>query len=372
MNFCTLRPPNYRFLSDNIIGGVVQRRRTSRDVINEEYRNRQSYEDCYRPRAAVRTHVPRAVNRSSSTSGRSVIPERDAEAVLGLLSLGGTKRKRAESPDISSRKLRCARTEASTPQPETDTESLNSEKQEATVAKWYEEQHVRRERQIDYMQDDRISHLKKQTLKLREEIEKVEYRRREISTALPARQNGWTVAVEYFKLFRHGLQARGRSSMIRHTDEQLDFLRQTMSSTVVLNTGQGHDAMLRSWRCISLWFQDVEVNLEGLDRSAAGSVEAITTTSVTITERTPRNVFPHLISKSGSTSELAQQLLGRRIVMRGLTRFEWDSAAGCFTSVMAHSDLLTPVLHLLGNVEDVARVFERSSITPDFQWRSMV
>ncbi|EEY65248.1 uncharacterized protein PITG_16879 [Phytophthora infestans T30-4] len=130
--------------------------------------------------------------------------------------------------------------------------------------------------------------------------------------------------------------------------------------------------MLRNWKCMSLWFQDVEVTLEGLDRSAAGSLEAITKTSVTITERTLRNAFPRLVSKDGAHFELAQQLLGRRIVMRGLTHFEWDSGRRCFTSVMTHSDLLAPMLHLLGNVEDVAQVFERSTITPDFQWRSMV
>ncbi|ETI39272.1 hypothetical protein F443_15135 [Phytophthora nicotianae P1569] len=370
MDFYTLRPPNYRFLSDSIIGGVVQRRRSSRDVVSEEYRAPQSYRDYYRPRQpsypATRPYESRPVNRTSCGSERSVIPQRDAEAVLGLLSLtSGTKRQRVESPDYSSRKLHCARTEASTPQPETDTESLNSEKQEAAAAK------CREEKRLDYMHDDRISHLKKQTLKLREEIDKVEYRRREIS-ALPARHNGWDVAVEYFKLFRYGLQSRGRSTIIKHSDEQLAFLRKTMSPNVVLNTGQGHDAMLRSWKCISLWFKDVEVKVEGLDRSAAGSLEAITETSVTVTERTLRNVFPHLISRNGTNCELAEQLLGRRIVMRGLTRFEWDSASRCFTSVIAHSDLLTPMLHLLGNVEDVAQVFQRSSVTPDFQWRSMV
>lgn len=376
MNFSTLRPPSYRFLSDSIIGNVEQRRRPSRDLLpTDDYRNAQAYADYYQPRqsswSCERARVPRAVDRTSSTSAPAVIPERDAVAVLGLLSLtSGTKRKRVESPVVSSRKLQCAPAEPSTPQPETDTESLNSEKLEST-AKWHEEQQVRREKQVDFMQDDRISHLQKQTLKLREEIETVEYRRREIA-ALPARQNGWDVAVEYFKLFRHGLQSRGRSSVIKHSDEQLDFLRRTMSIDVLLNTGQGHNAMLRNWKCMSLWFQDVEVTLEGLDRSAAGSLEAITKTSVTITERTLRNAFPRLVSKDGAHFELAQQLLGRRIVMRGLTHFEWDSGRRCFTSVMTHSDLLAPMLHLLGNVEDVAQVFERSTITPDFQWRSMV
>ncbi|KAG7377000.1 hypothetical protein PHYPSEUDO_012337 [Phytophthora pseudosyringae] len=377
MNFCTLRPPNVRFLSDDVIGGVVQRRRPSRDFLAEDcsISSAQTYEQRRQslppPRAYERPRARGEVNKPQCTR---VIPERDAVAVVGLLSLmtATPKRKRVESPTFSSRKSRVVAAEASTPQPETDTESLNSEKRESSAVPKWQDERQQTSPQTHHLQDDRISHLKKQTQKLREEIETFERQHRCIATALPAQRNGWDFALEYFKVFRCGLQSRGRSSLIKHTAAQLGFLRRTMSSDVVLNTGQGPDALLRSWKCISLWFQDVEVEQEGLDRGAAGSLVAVTRTSVTISDRTLRNVFPHLRGKNGTNSELAQQLLGQRIIMRGLTRFEWDSAVGCFTSVMTHSDLLTPLLRLLGNVEDVSRVFERSAVSPDFQWRLMV
>lgn len=53
--------------------------------------------------------------------------------------------------------------------------------------------------------------------------------------------------------------------------------------------------------------------------------------------------------------------------MHGSTRFEWDGVYGDVTHVVAQSDMLTPLLHLLGNLEDVSRVFEGALISPDFQ-----
>ncbi|GMF16180.1 unnamed protein product [Phytophthora lilii] len=294
MNSFTLRPPNDRFLSDNIIGGVLQRRMSASHVLVDDSGEKQYQSWCQahrQPRTFVRTY---AYNEPRTSSTNTIIPERDAIAVLGLLSLVGGKRKRESPASFSTSKSQYVASkggrqhypEASVPQPETDTE--------------------------------------------------------------------------------------GRSSTLNQTSTHLDFLRANMTADVVFNTTQGSEAMLRSWKCISLWFQAVELELEGMDRGAAGSLVAVTRTSVTFTERTLRNVFPHLRSSSSEAcTKLGNKLLGQRIVMRGLTRFEWDRTGRRFTSVTAHSDLLTPMLHLLGNVGDVSLAFERSIISPDFQWRSM-
>ncbi|OWZ21939.1 hypothetical protein PHMEG_0003428 [Phytophthora megakarya] len=370
MDFCTLRPPNLRFLSDEIVGGVLQRSKANKFSYAPDNRFIQPSQTWCEPRNQYRppTHnQPRArpVEHPQASNSKEVIPQRDAVAVLGLLSLTTQpKRKREETPSYTSHKVQCVAPEAPVPVPvnnqaETDTESLNSDKHEP-----------QRPTQHRKMEDQRMINLEKQTRQLREEIEKFEERRRSASKAVPRHQNGWDVALEYFKLFRLGLQTpgRGRPAIHKRSESQLDFLRANMTADVVFSTGQGPDAMLRSWKCISMWFKDVEMELDVLDRGAAGSLAAMTKTSVTVTERTLRNVFPHLCSGS---NELAKKLLGQRIVMRGLTRFEWDSSIGRFTSVVAYSDLLTPLLELLDSVEDVSRVFERSVISPDFQWRSM-
>ncbi|ETP37234.1 hypothetical protein F442_14949 [Phytophthora nicotianae P10297] len=55
--------------------------------------------------------------------------------------------------------------------------------------------------------------------------------------------------------------------------------------------------------------------------------------------------------------------------MLGSIRFEWDAINGQVTSVSTESDMLTPMLHLLGNLEDVSRVFADALLSLDFQWR---
>ncbi|OWZ21940.1 hypothetical protein PHMEG_0003429 [Phytophthora megakarya] len=198
---------------------------------------------------------------------------------------------------------------------------------------------------------------------LREEIRRLEHCKRSISAVYPAQENVWNVALEYFRVFHNGLQSRTH----RH---QFEFLRAAITPETTFNTGRGLEAMIKSWKCISLWFHDVELEFGELEKGAVGSLIATTTTSITITERTLRNVFPHLCNKNEKYDGLADKLLGQRIVMRGFTRFEWDSAQRCATNVIAQSDLLTPMLHLVGSVEAVSRVFEKSIISAVFQWRS--
>lgn len=127
--------------------------------------------------------------------------------------------------------------------------------------------------------------------------------------------------------------------------------------------------LLQSWSCLTLWFQDVEVDLEDMNKGAAGSLNAKMKTSLTITERTFCNVFPHLCGSgtNAKMSPLAQKLLNQRITTSGSTCFEWDTAYGRVTSLTAHSDMLTPMMALLGGLEDVSRVFEKALISPAFQ-----
>ncbi|KAG6962860.1 hypothetical protein JG687_00006894 [Phytophthora cactorum] len=109
------------------------------------------------------------------------------------------------------------------------------------------------------------------------------------------------------------------------------------------------------------WFGDVEVTVENLSKSARNSMIVTTRTSVTITERTLSNVFPHLPNPNigDSKATLASKLLGQRIIMRGSTCFEWDAATKRVTSVVVQSDMLTPILRLLGSLEAVSQVFDK-------------
>ncbi|KAG7388575.1 hypothetical protein PHYPSEUDO_012212 [Phytophthora pseudosyringae] len=85
---------------------------------------------------------------------------------------------------------------------------------------------------------------------------------------------------------------------------------------LVFNAERGVDALLKHWLCVSLRFEHVEVELDGMKKGPASSLFAIT------------------------------------------------------SSVISTTDTLTPMLQLCGSVEDVSRVFESALISPNFQWRA--
>ncbi|GMF27632.1 unnamed protein product [Phytophthora lilii] len=253
------------------------------------------------------------------------------------------------------------------------------EKQRAEMMEWVNAQRdhqreIRRLRQIRYRKkkEDYATSLEEENRQLQQEIQKLEQRRRSVAEAVPTEKTLWDVAVEYFRLFRFGLREPALPQQSSKTQEmpacaQLDFLRATMAPDVMFNAGRGVESIMRNWKYFTLWFQDVEIELEGLKRGGEDSLIASMTTSFTITERSLLTVFPHLCSKDAvRTAEgfsLADKLLGQRIVMRGLTRFDWDGGYG---RVISESDMLTPMLRILGSLEDVSRVFEKSliSLTP--------
>ncbi|CAI5746278.1 unnamed protein product [Peronospora destructor] len=144
---------------------------------------------------------------------------------------------------------------------------------------------------------------------------------------------------------------------------RLNFWQATMAPDVVFNAEHGVESIMTSWEYFTLWFQDVEIELNGLVKSGMSSFIASTTTSVTITKRSLDQIFPSLIKcRDSEGSPLGPKLLGQRIVMRGSTRFDWDNSYGRVVSIISESDMLTPMLNILGCLEDVSQVFERSLI----------
>ncbi|OWY99303.1 hypothetical protein PHMEG_00029714 [Phytophthora megakarya] len=255
--------------------------------------------------------------------------------------------------------------------------SLYSNAQQAEILTKKETERIRRrdnQRRYRKRQNDLILQLEKRTQHLRIEIEKLKRERGFVSTAVPVHSNLWSLVARYFRLFRHGLQ--NEASSTKHCI-QLNFVLTTMKQDLQFNTAYGTDALMRHWMCISLRFKDFKVKLLELKKEVGGSMVATTMTSITITERTLRSVFPHLCRNGGELIEedtrplfeLGNQLLGSQITMNGSTRFFWDKKSTQVTSITSMSDMLTPMLKLLGSLEDVSRVFEKATISPDFQWK---
>jgi hypothetical protein len=264
-------------------------------------------------------------------------------------------------------------------------------KQDATIArhstvlaerdrtKKERQQELRRNRQKRYRKKwhSYTLGLEEETQRLKSEVGLLEKRCRAMSAAVPTGASVWGVAADYFRHFRHGVQATSTLSEVATAANpcaQQDFLQSVMAPVEECKAGHGVEAVMTSWRCCTLWFGYMETELQKLQRGPRDSLVAVMTTSFTITERTLRNAFPHLSrsdkSCTGEENSLTKKLLGQRIIMQGSTHFEWDDAYGRVTSLRSQSDLLTPLLQLLGNLEDVSKVFEKAAISPDFQCRS--
>ncbi|KAL3657730.1 hypothetical protein V7S43_017303 [Phytophthora oleae] len=202
-----------------------------------------------------------------------------------------------------------------------------------------------------------------------EEIQRLEKQRQVVSFGIPTEETVWNIAAEYFRLFRHGYVApMALDEGTRRSHVQLEFLQATMSIDVMDDGVCGVDAHLENWRLFSLYHGDVQLQLERLEKGPANSILATTKTGITITENTLRNLYLHLLvseSDDGKWSPLAYRLLNQRIEMEGSIRFVWDPFCGRVTSLQITTDLLPPILRLVGSVNGVARVFDGASITLD-------
>ncbi|OWZ05958.1 BZIP transcription factor [Phytophthora megakarya] len=187
---------------------------------------------------------------------------------------------------------------------------------------------------------------------MQEEIQDLETTRQNILRRAPTNENVWVVATEYFRLFRHGYMAPvlvgSESSSLfprpkHESHTQLDFLKATMAHDVTDGVVCGPEALLENWKLVSQYGGDVNFQLKRLEQVATDSLLATTRTSVTVTANT--------------------KLLNKRLVLRGSVRFDWDQSMGRVTRHESTVDLLTPLLELLGNLKDVAVVFDKALMT---------
>lgn len=191
---------------------------------------------------------------------------------------------------------------------------------------------------------------------------------------MPTKQTVWTVVSEYFRLFTY----ISRSVPEARRSLMLKFLQETMAPDVVNGSMCGSKVLVENWEAYLLHFDFIDIQLEHLSKVAADSLVAVTRTSITVSKDTLRLVFPHLNSDGkgganrGEWSPLATKLLDQKLVMCGSVRFDWNSDYGRVVRLHAQSDMLTPLICLLGSLEDVARVFDKAHITPDFRLDSRI
>ncbi|OWZ16190.1 hypothetical protein PHMEG_00010064 [Phytophthora megakarya] len=170
-----------------------------------------------------------------------------------------------------------------------------------------------------------------------------------------AKENAWAVAAQYFQVVQQNLLSpSGNFSAALH------FLREILSSHVDTNV------LALSWRIFGFLFPGSEVRLQRLDQISSNILVATTSTKITITGNTLQTTFSHLTTHQNSIClPLAYKLLGQSFVLRGSVRFVWDNEICQFVDLHSQADMIPSFLQMLGNIEDVAKVFSKALVTPD-------
>eukprot|EP00644_Phytophthora_capsici_P002019 jgi/Phyca11/575537/estExt2_Genewise1.C_PHYCAscaffold_740172 len=369
MNSCALNPPNSQAFSDTVIGHVVQRSSRQRD---RDY-NRRSYQPRTRHIQAPYQRVnqgypvdapesPIKVERKPPT-GPAILSS--IAGLIGTTDLpSGRKRVSCLSSDIKTANKLIASIQGAN-------HHITPELQQTIVAEALKKKIRHRERcrinQARYRerQMKAESAIEDAIAQLNSEIKDLETKCSDTSR-IPTTPTRWALASEYFRQFNYYVSSPGALGPTASK-----FLHEIMAPDVVVGSLFGVDAALENWRLFTHYFEDVHTELKDMKMPTSDTLIAGTTTSVTITEKTLRRAFPHLIGGSGNLPPLAAKLLGERLVMKGTVLFGWDSATDKVVKLHSQADMLTPTLSLLRSLEDVSCVFYKARVTPEcsFIWQ---
>ncbi|OWZ03711.1 hypothetical protein PHMEG_00024505 [Phytophthora megakarya] len=203
---------------------------------------------------------------------------------------------------------------------------------------------------------------------LREEIHQLNMRKQVASLYLSMDSTALGIVVEYFRLFRFGVQQDVPTSkdMLGKAEAmvQRSFLKTAMAADVTDGTMVGASALLASWKFMSQCLENIDMLPIRIENGPEGVLNATAKCNFTITENTLRLAFPHLID-NGIADILAEKLIGKSLTMDGTYHFKYDEQSGRITCIQMTPDIVTPLLRLLGNLEDVARMFDNAVITPE-------
>ncbi|ETP22067.1 hypothetical protein F441_04573 [Phytophthora nicotianae CJ01A1] len=188
---------------------------------------------------------------------------------------------------------------------------------------------------------------------LREEVQKLSVKRYTLCYGVQTKNTVWHVAVEYFRLFRHGYLAPPDELNLALTEASSEsnlrtqewFLRSAMSSDVAIGESTGVDTLIEQCRRYLSYLGSPIMLLQGIEEQPLGALRLLVLKMLNLT--LSKWCCRHAFSVNDFT----------------ITSFVWDDSTGCVTQLDGKVDVLKPLLRLLGNLEDVNRVLEKSLIT---------
>ncbi|KAF4043308.1 hypothetical protein GN244_ATG04349 [Phytophthora infestans] len=171
------------------------------------------------------------------------------------------------------------------------------------------------------------------------------------------------VVAEYFRVFRQGFLEPDGSRV-----SKLDFLRLFMAPDLATGTVFGFEALARNWGIVGLLFDDVRFKLDHVERATEISIVAKTTTSFTISRQSIVDVcrdedFSDSPAQRTRWTRIAAVLLEERLTMRGTVQFTWDNSAKRMIGLVSQLDMISSLLKLLGNVEDISIIFSSACLS---------
>ncbi|TMW58207.1 hypothetical protein Poli38472_011795 [Pythium oligandrum] len=210
---------------------------------------------------------------------------------------------------------------------------------------------------------------------LRAEVERLEEQRRSLYYSVNLRDASAKVVMEYFRLFRHGLDidrhvraplipplVRQRQSAL--LTKQFSFLETVVADNVRVDEVFGRDIFIDQTKCYATYYDDTLLRLHTLDCVSIGA-EAVTTVHVThileltITPTTIRRVFPHVHDKA----QLKWKLLGYRLRCPASGTFVFNEEQTA-SSVDWTIDSVTGLLNIQ-TIEEVGFVLQDAQIVRD-------
>ncbi|KAK1941978.1 hypothetical protein P3T76_006300 [Phytophthora citrophthora] len=125
----------------------------------------------------------------------------------------------------------------------------------------------------------------------------------------------WRLVVEFFRVFRNGLEGvkdiqDPRAPLCLPEDhDQKRFLCATMTPNVAFNNGYGVDVVLEDWRFRSVHHEKIQVRLVGVEEGAENMLIAYLSNLTTITEKMLRQ---SLYCVDGTLPTFTWKLIGRQ------------------------------------------------------------
>ncbi|ETL91496.1 hypothetical protein L917_09958, partial [Phytophthora nicotianae] len=136
----------------------------------------------------------------------------------------------------------------------------------ANIAAYHRERRRKNQARYRAKQHRLITDQEAYNSELQQEIVELRWKRETLMLDITRRDSVWAVAVEYFSVFRLGLDTAGGACTTT-----LDFLRATMAPDLDAGTVFGPNALARNWVYFTRSFRDIQIRLGRLDQISENS-----------------------------------------------------------------------------------------------------